>query len=537
MPSRRRLVAWALGVVVVASVVVVVGSWLVIVRYGPVFTRERVERALAAALDRPVRVERVALRPWLLRVEGEGLSMAAGPTWDAGTVLTARRAIVGLGVASLWHFRVVLTLGIRDVVVSASGAPGDGGVGLPAHIPDRLKLGPVTVLVDEVVVDRAGVRYVDQAAGLTLTADVARARARPAGGGLDVTLDVDGIRVTTGELDESLTGVQLAAVLRGQTLTIDRLRARWRGEAIGVTGRVHEVDTRPRVELAARGRLPLGAAAALAGLEHPIGGIAAFDATVEGHAVALRLAARVTTPELTTPALTARRVTAQVRWEEGTLRLSDVTAQALGGTVRGALALTPASPDDARLTLTLDRVALAAVERLAGRAVGATGHVIVTGELRGDLRDVAAGVGAFRVESHDLTLPEPLARLGAGVISGEARLDAGTVEIVGASGRWPGVEASDVSGMLAPEGPRGLRATLVGELGPLARTWGEDRVAGRAHVVATVDGRWDDLAARGRLHASPLRVADVALDALEAGFALSDWTLTLSSVVATLGQS
>jgi autotransporter translocation and assembly factor TamB len=536
MPSRR-LVLWAVGVVLVTVVVVVTGSWLVITRYGPALTRDRVERALAETLDRPVRVEQVALRPWLLRMDVEGLSVAAGPTWGAGTALAARQAIVGVSVASLWHLQAVLKLSVRDVEVSASAAPGGDGVALPAHIPDRFELGPFTVLVGGVAVDRARVRYVDRAAGLTVAADVARIRARPAGGGLDVVLDVDGIRATTRELDESLTGVQLAAGLRGQTLTIERLRARWRGDVIEVTGRVHEVDTRRRLELVARGRLPLGAAAALAGVEQAIDGVAAFDATLGEEAAAPRLTARVTAPELTMPALTARKVTAQVRWADGTLRLSDVTAQALGGSLRGALTLTPARPGDSQLTLTLDRVALAAVETLAGRALGASGHVTVTGELRGDLRDLATGVGTFHVESRDLMLPAPLARLGAGVISGDARLAAGTVEVVGARGRWPGVEASDVSGTLTPQGPRGLRATLVGDLAPLARAWNGDLVAGRARVVAILDGRWDDLAARGRLHAAPLRVAGVAVDALEAVFALSARTLTLSSVVAVLGQS
>src|SRR5688572_29860916 len=537
MLSRRRLVLWALGIVFVIVVVVVTGSWLVISRYGRTVTRDRDERALADALDRPVRVKQVTRSPWLLRVELEDLGVAAGPTWDAGTALTARQVVVGISVASLWHLRAVLKLSVRDVEVSASAAPGGEGFVLPAQIPDRLTLGPVTVLIGQVAVDRARVRYVDRAAALTLAADVARIRARPAGGGLDVALDVDGIRATTPTLDESLTAVQLAAELRGQTLTIERLRARWRDEVIGVTGRVHEIDTRRRLDLVARGRLPLGPAAALAGLAQPIGGIAAFDATVEGEANAPRLTARVTISELTTPDLVVRTISARVRWADGTLRLSDVTAQALGGSVRGALTVTPARPGESQLSLTLERVALAAVETLAGRALGVTGHVTVTGELRGDLRDLTTGVGKFRVESGDLTLPAPLARLGAGVASGDARLAAGTVEVAGARGRWPGLEASDVNGTLTSDGPRGLRASLVGDLGRLARAWNDDRVAGRARLVVTLDGRWDALTARGRLHAAPLRVAEIGVDAVEASFALADRTLALSSVVAALSQS
>ena len=537
MPSRRRVLLWVLGVLFVTVVVGITGSWLVISRYGPMLTRDRVERTLAEALDRPVRVERVSLIPWLLRLELERLAVASGPTWDAGTALTARRVIVGLSVASLWRLEAVLKLVVRDVEINASATAGADAVALPAAIPDRIELGPVTVLLAEVVVDRARVRYVDGAAGLTVGADIARIRARPAGGGLDVVLDVDGLHATTPKLDESLAAVHLAAELRGRTLTIERLRAQWRGETIAVTGRVYDVDTRRRLELVARGRLPLGPAAALAGIDQTIGGVAAFDVTIQGEADTPRLTARVAIPELTTSDIVARKVTTQVRWADGTLRLSDVTAQALGGSVRGALTLTPARPGDSQLTLTLDRVALAALETLAGRAVGATGHVTIAGELRGDFRDLANGAGAFHVESADLMLPAPLARLGAGVVSGDARLAGGTVEIVGARARWPGVEIADVNGMLTPHGPRRLRATLVADLAPLARAWDENRVSGRARLAATLDGRWEEPTAHGRLHAAPLRFAAASLDSIEASFALADRTLALSSVVAVLGQS
>ena len=182
--SSRRLVLWALGIVFALVVVVVTGSWLVISRYGPTLTRDRVERALADALDRPVRVEQVSLNPWLLRVELAGLSVAAGSTWEAGTALTARQAVVGVSVASLWKLGVVLKLRVRDVEVSVSAAPGGDGVALPAQIPDRFALGPITVFLGELAVDSARVRYVDPAADLVLAADIERIRASPAGGEL-----------------------------------------------------------------------------------------------------------------------------------------------------------------------------------------------------------------------------------------------------------------------------------------------------------------------------------------------------------------
>ena len=124
---------------------------------------------------------------------------------------------------------------------AGDGEAGDGGampfdgVALPAQIPDRFALGPITVFLGELAVDSARVRYVDPAADLVLAADIERIRASPAGGGLDLTLDAGGIRATMRALDESLTDVHLSAALRGSMITIEPLRARWRGEAIAIS--------------------------------------------------------------------------------------------------------------------------------------------------------------------------------------------------------------------------------------------------------------------------------------------------------------
>lgn len=64
-PSRWWTVACVVAVLVLAGAGI--ASWLALRAYGPFFARERIEEALARALDRPVRIERLVIRPWLGR--------------------------------------------------------------------------------------------------------------------------------------------------------------------------------------------------------------------------------------------------------------------------------------------------------------------------------------------------------------------------------------------------------------------------------------------------------------------------------------
>ena len=172
---------WSLATLLVVLVAVVVGSWVAFEKLAPALSRDRIETALAEALHRPVRVERVDLQPWLARVSIVGVTVAAGATWEVGTAATIGRVTVSVGLSSLWRRQVVLSpIRFENVEVRYTAAPTAEPFVFPDRIPDRVELGPVTALIGTVELARARVRYDDPRTGRALELEDLRARAAPA---------------------------------------------------------------------------------------------------------------------------------------------------------------------------------------------------------------------------------------------------------------------------------------------------------------------------------------------------------------------
>src|SRR5919201_4094231 len=147
---------WGLGTLLVVLAFVVVGSWLAFQKLAPALSRERIETALAEALHRPVRVERVELQPWLARVSITGVTVAAGPTWETGTAATIGRVTVSVALSSLWRREVVLSpMRFEDVDVRYTAVPTAEPFVFPERIPDRVEIGPVTAFIGTVQLERA----------------------------------------------------------------------------------------------------------------------------------------------------------------------------------------------------------------------------------------------------------------------------------------------------------------------------------------------------------------------------------------------
>lgn len=80
----RRLRWWLFLCVVTGLILAGVGIalWLALRAYGPELSRERLETALTGALGRPVRIERVILRPWLGRAAAVNVTVASDARAD-----------------------------------------------------------------------------------------------------------------------------------------------------------------------------------------------------------------------------------------------------------------------------------------------------------------------------------------------------------------------------------------------------------------------------------------------------------------------
>lgn len=532
-PARWLLVG-ALAVLVVAGSLAAL-SWWVARAYGPTLTRERVEAALAAALGRPARVERVVLRPWAGQLAMEGVAVAAGETWDAGTTLAVRRLSVQVGISSVWRRELVISRVRLEGVDARLSAGGGGRLALPERIPDRIALGPITARLGGVSIDDARVAYRDDARKLGVALEKVAGTARPVDGGLDVTVRARRLGVEYRALDETVEALDAAVRLRGQRLIVRHVTARWLGVTAQASGEVRSLVDAPEsaLDVDATGALaPLGARWAPG---WRVDGTARVKARVNGPFQTLGVAGRLTVPRLRAGPVEAGEVAAKVVWRDGRLRLHDIAARGLGGAVRGSLALDPARLDDTRVSARLDDVAAEALEQVAGRRLGLRGRVTVEADLAGDPRRPAEATGTVRVVEARLTLPGEAARLGTAAVSGQARLAAGRLDIERADGRWLAARLQ-LRGVVSADGPSDLHVEAEGDLAELTRPWGL-AVAGNASLAADLNGRWIDPAARGTARATSLTVAGVGLERAVLPFDLRERTLRVRDAEAGIGES
>lgn len=519
-------------------------SWWITRQIDPELLRARVQVALASVLERPVTIDRVFVRPWLARAGFEGVRIAAGPTWESGTLLQLGRAEASIGIASLWRRELVLSsIALRDVDLRYTSGETAEPFRLPEQIPDRIQIGPVTALIRVVEVERARLHVSQPGARRTVEVRGLAARVRPREGGVDVSASADGLALTVplGEPPVPRTIVvdapRAEARLRGHTLAVEELEGRWKGERLAVAGEVRDVDATPALALAVRGRLLLGSVAELLGTAGRIEGLATVDLAVKGAAPGPAVTGTVKVAGLVAGPLRARSAAASVAWDGGRVRATDVVAEALGGEIRGSGELAVTQPAAVRVSARFSGIALPELQSLLATPYGLAGHVSGEAELRGDPQRIAHGEGRVRVESADLVLPAALGKLGPAAVEAEGRLASGGLDLTRASVRWTAARVESASGRLTAAGPRGLRAVVVADAGRLGRLLGEDRVAGEARVTAELGGPWRDLTADGRAQAATLVVSGVRLDGVDVPFRLTGRTLTLARTRAALGQS
>jgi autotransporter translocation and assembly factor TamB len=532
--TRRWLVAGVVGAIVLLAVSAA-GLWYAARAWGPSLTRERLEAALTGALGRPVRIGRVTLEPWRGRVRVAGLAVAAGPTWQAGRLLEAPGLDVEVSLASLWHRELVLRAVLREpriaLVASAGGAP----LEIPAEVPDRVALGPVTARLATAALEGATVSYTDPAGAISIGIDALDVRVSPAGGGLDLGASAARVRLGVGERGGELEAVAAAARLRGGRLHVDRAAARWAGERLTVSGHV-DLAAPLHLALDVRGRVGLAALGRLAGTAVALDGVARVEGRVTGPASGPAAALRVALPSVRAGRFSARSATGSVAWDGATLSVEDVAAEALGGRLTGSVRLPGADVARARARLGLDAVSLLAIQELAARDVGLRGVLTGEVELDGNLLAPLEGRGRVRLSAERVTLPGTLVDLGPGTVQADARLRDGGLDIEQAEGTWPGVSAR-VSGRATLAEAQGLRADVTAALGRLAALAGQPDAAGTLAATGEIRGAWTDPAVTGRATVPVLETRGVRLARVAVPFALAQRTLRLRGAEAWLGQT
>jgi translocation and assembly module TamB len=527
-------VALAVVVVLVAGALAA-GFWLVGRALAPWLTREHLEATLTTALGRPVRVERVAPELWRGRVVLDGVAVAAGPSWDDGALLQAARLVVGARLVSLWHRELVLSVVLHQPVVRLVAGDAAGSMQVPAGVPDRFVVGPVTVRVGAVEVQGAEVSYAAPARAVTLAVANLDARATPAAGGLDVSLHAARVGLTRAGLVYELDDVTARAALSPERLRLERAQATFGGERLELHGDVTDPTGAARVALQVRGHISLGALRRLGLVPLALDGIARIDGSVGGTAASPTAALQFAVPSLGIDGIEARRVEGRLGWDGAVLTLSDVKAQALGGRVNGSVALPAADPARAHAQVRVEGAALTAVQSLAGRELGVGGVLSGEAELRGDLRQPLQGRGWLRLSGERLTLPAALASLGAGTVRAEATIRDGGLDVTQLDAVWPAVRAH-VSGRATADGAEALQSTLTADLAAVGTLAGWPDVAGAAVVSAETTGPWTDPRVAGRADLTSPSARGVRLERARVPFAYADRTVRIEGAEAGLGQ-
>src|SRR5262245_2907293 len=296
--TRRSL--WWLRFTLLAVLLVVIGgavtSWIVVRVWGPEFTRERIEAALADGLGQPVRVGAVHLRPWRARLSLSDV-VSIGP--PDGITLRIPAVDVDVAIESLWRRHLVLSIRLHDVDLSASTSADSSRGTVPFPLPEFVAVGPLRVGVGSVRVfhGRVLVREPGRQLGLELrSADV---YARPVAGDLDVSLQGAGLRIEHAGRAADLDTVGLDARLSAETMKLRRLAWRWRGESMRIGGTVQAPwSDAPELAVRLTGAVPLEPLASMLGSRDAVSGVARVTANVSGALASPRVEGRVSVPEL-----------------------------------------------------------------------------------------------------------------------------------------------------------------------------------------------------------------------------------------------
>ncbi len=536
-PRYRRYVGYIAGALLLLAVVLAVGSWLAIRTWGPLLARERLEAALAAALGRPARVERVALEPWRGRLVVQGVTVPAQPGEPGPHLVTLARAEAYVGVSSVWRRRLVLrSIRLEDFDLRLVAGAGDAAVPALPILPDVVRVGPVDVELGALELRRGRLLYDDPARATRVQAQGLAATARPGRGAMSVTLAADDITVDAPRGRERVERLEAQIHVAPTRLEVRRLAGTWEKGRLTVAGSLGAPFDEPRVDLTARGEIDLTAVARRAGSPWPLAGSARASARIEGTPRQPRVTAELVSPELTAGPVTARAVAARLALADGVLSVTQLSARAFDGSVNGSVTLELARPDRAAVTLGLRDVSSAALEALTGRHTGITGRLDADVDSRGDFRDPVRARSHVRLRARNVRLPDRLASLGAGTIDAEASADRGAFELARGIATWPALRL-EANGPATPAGPTGLRVTAIGDLGQLAPLLGQDRMAGEATLAGQLGGRWQDPRLAGRLEVREPALADVRADHAVVPFELTQRSLRLETASLRLGRA
>ena len=529
-----RYLGYAAAALLALALVLVLGSWLAIRVWAPEFARERLEIALTSALDRPTRVERVSVQPWLGRVVIGNVTAAARPGEPGPHFVNLARLEINLGLSSLWQRRLVLRsirLDDLDMTIRAGGGPALREIPM---LPEVVQAGPVEVELGTVELRGGKLVYNDPANALRIQVQGMTASVRPGRDAMSATFAAGELALDADKLHERVAQLEAEVRIAPTRLDVRHLAGTWEKSRLTVAGRVDGPFDQTRVDLTARGDVEVAGVGRRAGATVPLAGALRVDARLEGPAAAPRVAGDVAFAELTAGPVKARAGKAHVALADRVLSVTKLDARAFDGSVNGSLVLDLQHRDRAHAVLGARGVSVAALEALARAKTGVSGRLDADVDARGDLRDPERMQGRVRLLAREVRLPGPLASLGSGTVEAEAQGQHGTVTLSRGVATWPGLKA-EAQGQATVDGPRTLHLTATGELAKLGPLVGQSSASGEAVLVVDLTGRWRDPVLAGTLELRSPALADLRADQIALPFELTQRSLRLTAASARLG--
>ncbi|RPH99253.1 MAG: hypothetical protein EHM71_18455, partial [Zetaproteobacteria bacterium] len=258
---------------------------------------------------------------WLGRAEIRNLRVDPGPGEGAEPIVQLGRGELRVGISSLWRRQVILSTVLLQDLVLRIVESGQGGSAPPLDIPDTLELGPVTVGIGTVRIERGRVLYRDQAQRLDVVAQDLDAALRPVRRGIDVSLRLATLSVQTPGLRETFAGVEGSGWVHQDLLSIRALAGRWETRPLRVDGEIRHPFATLDLALRVRGEVDLAQVSRRIEPPWPLAGIATVTGDIRGPLDAPRVSGQVSVPRLSAGPVQAQDVAVRGQWSPADLDL------------------------------------------------------------------------------------------------------------------------------------------------------------------------------------------------------------------------
>lgn len=514
---------------------------LLAVAHGPDLARDIVETQLTSALDRQVRVEKLIFRPGSGEFGAAGFTIEKGPSPGVQPMLRVGSVILTLDLTRIWPPEIVVSsVDIADMGLDLEAEPAakeePSGEPLAITLPSQFQFGPLTIRFQSVTVSRGSFRYRDNTAHIDTEAQGIQIAVRPKDSGLAVEIDAESVAFQSPEVSESVSRVQIKGDVEPQRILLESSSIFFRDEEIRVKGRILDPFSDLVLDLKVDGTVPLTPINRYMKEPWFINGSVRTEATVTGPAVSPRAHWKLHVPQLTAGPLAAQAVYIDGEYNASVLKLHDVRANLLDGTLQGLFEITPGKLSQTRAEVHLKDISLKSLRSVSGDAPKAAGRVSVDASVRGDPTTLDGLEGQLRLTGRQLVLPERFAELGPGTLEAKASVAQGRASISEITGVWPAARVG-LTGVIDAKGPFQASADFAGDMKRLAKVFDWKAFDGASELTAKAHGSWKELTAEGEVLAEIIGANGTNWGRLQVPYRLRDKDIRVHRATAKLGQS